>query len=178
MWITAHSFFKAWSETTLKNRDVLEKIWRQNTEFTSIIKGSENCILKQIADKLNLKCYDRDYYFLDAVFYKNEDFVENTPAGSFWFKDLRIAFEHENNFNSGLYKEISHLLLTNADLKVLVTYPNGEIDYQMKYLHSIIKSSRNVREISRNENFLIILGYERDFTWEGYIFKMEEWEKI
>jgi hypothetical protein len=93
---------------------------------------------------------------------------------------LRVAFEHENNFKGGLYQEVSHLLITNCDLRVLVTYPNDgaanpKTKKEMDYLHEIIRGSRQGESISTDESFLLIFGYENGFAWEGYIYKQTAW---
>ncbi|MBC8883343.1 hypothetical protein H9X57_07600 [Flavobacterium piscinae] len=71
-----------------------------------------------------MKCYERNYYSLDAILYKEEFLVPNIKTNTFWFREIEVAFEHENNFNKNLFQEVSHLLITNSHLKVLVTYPN------------------------------------------------------
>lgn len=178
--VTALQFFQAWIDTVQGRKEHLLSIWRQAKEFTSQVKGDDASLMKEIADKLNLVCYHSDYYFLDTVLYKEEDLVPGRPQGSYWFRDIRVAFEHENNFNSGLYQEVSHLLITNCDLKVLVTYPPNDDKeiYQLNNLLDIIKGSRQSRIISDNESFLIIFGYEADFSWIGYVYKESGWKQI
>lgn len=168
--ITSACFYKAWYESVKEYQDLLSKIWRKNPAYTSQI-FAQNGILHAVAQKLQLLYYS-NYYYLDAVFYKPEDVIKENE---FWFRDIRIAFEHENNFRSGLYKEVSHLLTTNADLKVLVSYPNGEINDELEYLHSIISKSRQAKKISDDQSFLVILGYEEKFSWEGWIYNENKW---
>lgn len=178
MEITSNLFFEKWIKVVNERNVLLKEIWRQNTDFTYQIIKEENSILIQIASELELKCYNQDYYCLDAVFYKPEDRVPGIPENHYWLHNFRIAFEHENNFNSGLYKEVSHLLITNCELKVLVTYPNGETETQLKYLHQVISANKHKDQISSSENFLMIFGYESNFEWEGYIYKTEGWKRI
>lgn len=168
--ITSVNFYKAWCESVEDQQELLSKVWRENRIYTNQIFSQEG-ILNAIAQKLELLYYS-NYYYLDAVFYKPEDVIKENE---FWFRDIRIAFEHENNFRSGLYKEVSHLLTTNADLKVLVSYPNGEINDELDYLHSIISKTRQAKTISDNQSFLIILGYEEKFEWQGWIYNESEW---
>lgn len=177
--ITSQQFFQAWIDAVQNRKEHLLNIWRQPGVFTSQVKGDDTSIIKEIADKLNLLCYQQDYYCIDTIFYKEEDLVPERPIGSYWFRDIRIAFEHENNFNSGLYQEVSHLLITNCDLRVLVTYPTdyGE-EEQMEYLHKIIKGSRHSKVVSEEESFLIIFGSENGFLWEGYIYKEDNWKQV
>ena len=171
--ICSTCFYVAWCESVRELKVLLSKIWRENSVYTSHI-FSQNGILDLVAQKLGLLYYP-NYYFIDAVFYKPEDVIKENE---FWFRDIRIAFEHENNFRSGLYKEVSHLLTTNADLKVLVSYPNGGINDELDYLHSIISKSRQAKAISDNKSFLLILGYEEKFCWEGRIYNENGWNKI
>ncbi len=111
--ISSSTFFNAWVEAVNAKKDHLLSIWRQAKVFTSYIKGDEDSLLSEVSKKLDLLCYTRDYYSIDAVFYKAEDKVPNLPEEWYWFRDLRIAFEHENSFSSGLYKEVAHLMLIN-----------------------------------------------------------------
>lgn len=175
--ISSVQFFKAWIDTVQGRKDHMLNIWRKQKEYTSHIKGDDSSIMKEIADKLNLICYQSDYYSIDTVLYKQEDLVPGIPEFSYWFRDMRVAFEHENNFNSGLFKEVSHLLITNCDLRVLVSYPIYEGDEELEYLHNVIIGNRQSKIISEDESFLIIFGYI-DFTWEGFVYKDDGWKSI
>lgn len=176
--INAKDFYKVWLETVNNRKVELENNWRKNKLFTKLIIGSENSIIGEIANKLDLLSYENDYYCIDAILYKKEDKTPDINENLFWFRDLRVAFEHENNFSSGLFQEVSHLLITNCDLKVLVTYPNGGIENELNYLHKIIMGNRNSKNISDEENFLLIFGYKNKFKWEGRIFKSDKWKNI
>jgi hypothetical protein len=175
--IKAPDFFNAWMETVESRKNQLLNIWRNPKEFTYYIKGSENSVINEIADKLNLLSYEQDYYSIDAILYTKEDLTPKIKENTYWFRDIKIAFEHENNVKSGLYQEVSHLLITNCELKVLVSYPN-EAEEELPYLHEILKGTRHSKELSEKENFLIIFGYENGFAWEGYIYKETDWKKI
>lgn len=178
--ITSEFFFQAWLQTVHNRKDHLLGIWRQAKEFTANVKGDEASIMQEVANRLNLKCYHSDYYSLDTILYREEDLVPDRPQGSYWFREIRVAFEHENDFKSGLYQEVSHLLITSCDLRVLVTYPNTEAgaNKELAYLHSIIKGNRQSKSISEQESFLIIFGTESGFLWEGYVFKEENWKRV
>ena len=176
--IKSQSFYQAWLDTVNTRKDHLLKIWRTAKEFTSYIKGDDNCVMNEVANKLNLLCYPRDYYSVDTLLYNQEDLVDNRNKDQFWFRDIRVAFEHENNFKGGLYQEVSHLLVINADLKVLVTYPNEDTTNELKYLHEIISGNRQSKLISDDESFLIIFGYEIGFEWEAFVYKQDNWKQI
>jgi hypothetical protein len=176
--ISSIMFLQAWLETVHNRKEHLLKIWRHAKEFTSNVKGDDASIMKEVADKLNLFCYHNDYYSLDTVLYREEDLVPGRPQCTYWFRDIRVAFEHENNFNSGLYQEVSHLLITNCDLRVLVTYPIDDGQEELDYLHEVIKGNRQSQTISDDECFLIIFGFEGDFSWDGYVYKQDNWKRL
>ncbi|SFH38855.1 hypothetical protein [Pontibacter chinhatensis] len=178
--ISAYQFFQAWLDTVQNRKCDLLKLWRQPKDYTYYIKGSDNSVMEEVAQRLNLQCYPLDYYSIDTILYKPEDKTPGIKHNTNWFRDIRVAFEHENYFHSGLYQEVSHLLITHCDLKVLVSYPDDEQDAiaQLQYLHHIISGTRQSKVISDNESFLIIWGYESDFEWEGYIYHQDDWKRI
>jgi len=175
---TALQFFKAWLDTIEEKREILKVDWRNSKAFTYLIKGCEDNLITLVADKLRLRCYPNDYYHIDCILYDDECVVPNIPPNTHWFREIRVAFEHENNFKSGLYQEVSHLLLINSDLKVLVTYPNSDTTREMNYLHSIIRGTSVQKRLSDDESFLIIFGYETDFKWEAFVYKEDRWKQI
>ena len=110
--------------------------------------------------------------------YSKEDLVPKINENTFWFKEIKVAFEHENRYDKNLYQEVSHLLITRCDLRVLVSYPPYHKEPISDYLHEIIKGTSFEKEISDNESFLLILGYENKFQWEGFVYKSEKWTEI
>ncbi len=103
-----------------------------NTEFTSFI----STIVEGLAAVLKLYV-QHEYYSIDHVFYKEEDIVENrartwvTDPHSAWLKRFRVILEHENHLEgrNGGYQEFSHLMVTNADSKILIGYGNQFDNY-------------------------------------------------
>lgn len=182
--LSSELFYKAWKDVVYLNRDMLLPKWRDAKAFTTIIKGCEENLIQQVADKLGLSCYNKDYYSIDSILYSDEDLVPETPIGSSWFRQVKVAFEHENNFNKNLFQEVSHLLIIQSELKVIVTYPQDDIDFSnqttsvMQYLHDIIKGTRQQSSLSENESFLMIFGYESNFVWEAYVYKTCNWKKL
>ncbi|PZF71852.1 hypothetical protein [Taibaiella soli] len=156
-----------WIRCVEERKEALLQKWRNAPVFTSLIKSNNDSVLKHVGDKLGLKSYANDYYFLDGLLYDKFDLVPGIPENQYWFRQIRVAFEHENYFKSGLYKEVAHLLLINSDLKVLVTYPDYEMHEEptkteMKYLHEIIQGTHNQKMLSDSESFLIF-GSEANF---------------
>ncbi len=175
--ISGKSFFREWVNIVTERKKEMLSIWRENKKLTNFVKGSDNSIISELSKRFDLFSYEQDYYSIDTVLYKKSDLTPGIKENTFWFRDITVAFEHENSVSSGLYQEVSHLLITNCKLKVLVSYPN-EAEKELPYLHEIIKGTRHSKEISDKENFLIIFGYENNFEWEGYIYKENKWLKI
>ena len=171
-------FYNTWIELVNSNKESLLDEWRNSVNFTKKIITDDNSIICQLANKNNLLCYNRDYYAIDAVLYKNEDLVPDLNQNSIWLRDIKVAFEHENDFNSGLYQEVAHLLITNAELKVLVSYPDYEPDEELAFLHKVISNTRHSDNLSKHQNFLVIFGYEKGYSWEGYLYHKESWLRI
>jgi hypothetical protein len=178
--IKAARFYEAWTDV-IKQRisEVEELYFGSYKKYTNFIKGNDNCILNDVANELGLLSYPRDYYSIDAILYKAEDRVPGLLDHVYFFRDIRVAFEHENDFKSGLFQEVAHLLLMQCDLRVLVTYPNV-IDYtnELKLLHELITGNRYSKAIANNDGFLIIFGFDQGNRWEGFIYKEDDWMKI
>lgn len=176
--ITAGAFYGAWLDTVTNRKDELLAVWRNRSAYTQLIKGMNGAIVDDMADKLGLLCYEKDYYSLDVTFYDDSDLTPGIAKGTFWFRQISVAFEHEHDFKSGLFQETSHLLLLNAGLRVLVTYPNCDPSKEMNYLHEIISGVHNAAQLSDEESFLLIFGYEKDFSWEGFVYKTDGWKQL
>jgi hypothetical protein len=172
--IEAKIFLETWIKVVDKRKEHLLRIWKEAKNFTKEVKENEDSILNEIASELGLKCSNGDYYFIDSVLYKDEDWV---LKNGFYLSNIRVAFEHENYVGSGLYKEATHLVITNCDLRVLVAYPNND-EKELNQLHEIIKANRLSKQFSEEESFLVIFGEEKTFEWSGYVFKNEDWKKI
>lgn len=175
----AEKFYFTWCDKVNSRQKELENTWGNSKSYTKTIIHSDSSILMDIAEALGFKCYNADYYYIDAIFFKPEDLVPEYPQ-AYYLTDLRIAFEHENNFTSGLFQEVCHLLQVNCDLKVLVTYPPNEADEmsELGYLHKIVSKSRKESELSENNSFLIIMGHDELAKWKGWIYKSAGWEQI
>ena len=180
--ITAQEFFKNWIKVINSMKDELVPLWRQSTIITSKVRSwDEKSVLMRVANELKLKCYPQDYYSIDAVFYKDEDLAPGSPSDSYWFRNIRVAFEHENIFNKKLYEEISHLLITVCELRVLVAYPQYPFKEMEEFgsFHKIIQETTQSKAISEEQSFLLICGYETGYTWEGFTYdENEKWKQV
>jgi hypothetical protein len=177
----AADFFNVWVNICTQRRDALLDCWVNSPVFTSRIFSEPNCIIEAIASSLNLRSYC-GYYCLDAILFERDlDLVPEILVGTTWVRRIRIAFEHENHFDSGLFQEVSHLMITDCDLRVVVTYPaNGdELGTQLKYLHRIIAETDRTDHIAQSEGFLFIAGWRdahaANIEWSGFVYDRTEW---
>jgi len=139
-----------------------------------MLGNREGTIVREVAEKLSdsdtaWRCYC-EYYSLDAVFYLDGDLVAQCPKGSTWLANTRIVFEHENDFTSGLFQEVSHLMIARADLRVLVTYPQEyDLKTELDRLADVIRRSGLA-----DPNFLLITG--KGVRGENGAWKEVEWK--
>ena len=176
--ITAKEFFNKWKDVVKQRQKILENNWRNNALFTNEIINKDNSVIEEIATELGLLSYTSNYYSIDTILYSKEDLVPKINENTYWFKEIKVAFEHENRYDKNLYQEVSHLLITRCDMRVLVSYHPHDKEPISDYLHEIIKGTSFEKEISDNESFLLILGYENKFQWEGFVYKSEKWTEI
>ena len=165
--IKPSDFFKCWKEVCIENDKMLMETYDDYKEWTNSILGKDNCIIVQVAKKFEQEIYC-EYYSLDAVMHGSDDFVtqnpnENEPRKDYFLKRISVAFEHENDYKTA-YKEISHLLTTMAELKVLVTYIDKEkADELADKLAAMTKGVDN-------SEILVIIGFKNTkIEWKGYI---------
>jgi hypothetical protein len=182
----ARDFLSKWNEVVHERKEELLIKWKgPKKQYTNLIIHNDDSIVNEVAALLSLNCFNGDYYCVDSVFYKDKDRLPGLGDNCV-LKDHRISFEHENDFNSGLYQEVSHLLLLNCDLKVLVAYPNNEGDEKKELinLHKIISSNRQSKIISEEEGFLILFCHEHSdnklYKWKGWVYvnNEEQWSLI
>ncbi|HTF98340.1 MAG TPA: hypothetical protein VL995_19530 [Cellvibrio sp.] len=175
----AESFFENWCNVIEKRNDEVNQYWCKTKEYTNFIIHAENSVLMDVATLLGLRCYNSDYYYLDSVLYEESDYIKDF-LHQCYLTNIRIAFEHENDFKSGLYQEVSHLLLINSELKVVVSYPPSESAEaaELKYLHGIISSSPIADNLSDRQGFLFIMGHVNPYRWVAWVYHKSEWRKL
>lgn len=184
--IRAKDFFEHWQNECATRHPTLFDNWNNNRVYNHCIFKGENSIIDVIAKQLELKAYD-EYYWIDAVLFAEcDDLVPSPPRPKHevWLRRVRVAFEHEHDFDSGLYKEVAHLLITDCDLRVLVAYPDGDdqLGREKSILHVLISGSDRADHISETSSFLFISGKKdvpaNSVKWEGYIFRTNGWDKL
>lgn len=170
------SFFNFWKNACQAESNSLISSWSCSKDYTDCIYP----VVEKVAGAMGMKYY-HEYYKIDSVFYKDEDLVPGIPAHNTWLRRIRVAFEHENSFFSGLYQEVSHLLITNSDLRVLVTYGpdyDSQTEQELSRLHGLISGVNDAQKISDNGSFLIIMGWKEEnvIEWYGGIYRTDKWE--
>ena len=178
---TATRFFELWVQTCTTQFATLYRDWPNPPVFTADILSGPKSVMGVIESQLGLHGCN-EYYHLDDMLYSDEDLVPGIPEGQVWVRRIRVAFEHENFFLSGLFQELSHLLVTDCDLRVLVSYPDNEseLNSQLQYLHSIVAGSDRASTIAASQSLLFIVGW-RDATkieWWGYVYEPTNWRRI
>jgi hypothetical protein len=168
-------FFEVWKQVCGTQQGDLVAAWKcGNHDYTTQVLHANGAVLAETAKKLELHV-NSNYYSLDAIFTYERDKVTCAPETQNWFQNIRVAFEHENSVCSGLFKEVSHLLITRADLRVLVTYPDKEdFSDELKQLAEIIRNS----DLAKTDPvFLLITGWLNKFQeieWSAFTFQRSE----
>lgn len=177
----AERLFKLWVDACNHRREALLRDFKNSPLFTAHVLTDEDSVIGAVARGMGLEWYC-GYYCIDAILFKKEDLVPGSPPNTTWVRRIRVAFEHENYFNSGLFQEVSHLLITDCDLRVLVSYPESEsdLDYQKRYLHEIINGTDRSKQISEAASFLFIVeaGTPDTFAWDAYLFRSDDWQSL
>ena len=178
--ISPDQFFDAWHRVCSRHKEALLAKWKNAGEFTSEIFYIERSVTAEIAGELGLEFY-RNYYSLDAIFFFPSDRVYCAPAGQTWVQNIRIAFEHENFFMSGLFQETSHLLITRADLRVVVSYPDNDKDLASE--KAKLTRILNESDLARGDAaFLLITGRriksDADIEWQAFTHQENEFRPL
>jgi len=170
----AVNFFRIWKLICETKTSKLLALWDRRKEYTSEVFDSDDAIVLQLEKHLQLKAQN-NHYSIDTIFYDQIlDRVHCVPIEQAWVHDIRIAFEHEHVFQTGLFQEVSHLLITRADLRVLVSYPNNEDELRTELINlgKIISDS----DLGKSDpNFLLITG-QRDnlktqINWSAFSYQ-------
>lgn len=180
--ITAKLFYETWCEIADRHQKELADLWDRSGDYTKLILSHEDGLIKKVASEFGLESYSygrSGYYWMDAVIFSHNDKIPGPPKEETWLRNIKIAVEHENNFQSGLFKEVGHLLITNCSLRVLITYPRKEADWkELDNLHTIISGSDDAETVAQTSAFLIIFGWKAKnnrVLWEGYTFARNGW---
>lgn len=184
--ITPCQFFECWKAACLAQQTALLSTWEQSKNYTgSILRNHPpGSVIAQVAACLGLTSYC-EYYWLDAILFKEAgegqdgDRVKNVPPGQTWVHTIRVAFEHEGDFRSGLFQETSHLMIMRAELRVLVTYPERDADDSAFFQSELARLAEIIRATGLPDPaFLLITGRRThhdgsnwtNIEWKGYLY--------
>ncbi|SMY15930.1 hypothetical protein PAQU9191_01161 [Photobacterium aquimaris] len=81
--VLADKFFSYWCDVVEERNDDIERAWCDNKAYSHLIIHSQNSIVKGVAEKLGFNCYNGDYYYIDSVFYDNDDYIKDFPEQCF-----------------------------------------------------------------------------------------------
>lgn len=179
--ITATNFYNAWIDTCNEQKADIRAVWSEDASLTSRILYAPDSVLRSVGARLEHQCVF-EYYSTDGVLYLTGDRVPNTPAGQTWLHRFRVAFEHEIRFGRKLAEEMSHLMLLDTDLRVLVTYsPEREstLEQYLAELHSLISLSDRAQRYDDERSILVIIGWINDaegsLYWRAYSYTRNAW---
>lgn len=139
-------------------------------------------VLRKVAARLDLESH-LEYYHTDAVFFSPSDRVSVAPKEETWLHRVRVAVEHEITFGSKLFEEVSHLMLVDTDLRVLIIYSperDSTLKKHMDVLHSVVAASDRQHLYASEGSFLSLVGW-RNFAedrvyWRPYIYAPSGWQ--
>ena len=137
-----------------READILH-CWSSGSQFTHLVRTT---ILPQVAANLGLEVYsEKDYYWLDAIFYEEMDTV-HFGSEKTYAKYIAVALEHENiPINTAI--EMNKLQLFNAPLKVLITYAGGSNAEKLLERYAKIVAGADVfSDFTTERRQLVIFG--------------------
>ena len=178
--ISPDMFLSTFLEISNKHSQQLRDVWYRTRDYTKLMRS---VVLPDVADKLGVFCYNRDYYTLDAVFYQELD-TQHFRDGWTYVKYISVALEHEND-PTGTAAEMNKLQLFNAPLKVLITYPNSasQAEELLAKYGKIISESDIFGDIKTSRRQLVIFGVQAGGSdqppaWQGYTYTGSGFEPI
>jgi len=99
-----------------------------------------------------------------------------------WFKNdrLLVAIEHENDFKEAiLYSEIPSLLRTEADLRVLITYPSKTVLPANEMALNIEEQLKKRLTPEKNGSFIFLTSpkeWAKDPSEEPWVYRLWEFK--
>ena len=150
--------------------------WYKQKDFTKMMRDE---ILPCVAPDIGLKCYsEKDYYWLDAIFYENND-TNHFGKDTIFANYIAVAIEHEH-IDRGTAVEMNKLQLFNCPLKVLITYPGKDKKGLLDTYTEIIKSADIFSDISTLRKQLVIFGFKEDneIIWEYHVYDGHNFSRI
>ncbi len=182
--VTPEKFYKIFLNEIRKS-NIQSIPWNSNKEWTKKLLKGEDCVMNQIANKINL-VYCEEYWKLDGIFC--EGFMPKNPLTQKdiikdkWAYGIKIILEIENA-SSTLWKEIWKLIpLFSAPLKVIITYPKNEEESEK--IKNMIKNrvkSDDLFELHKNKiKILLIFGINNNMkiVWQAFVYQNKKFKII
>ena len=182
--VSVNLFLEAWASECLVQGESLRATWSSSPSLTARMLTESGSIVRRVAARLTLQSY-MEYYHTDAVFFSESDRVLVAPKDQTWLHRIRVALEHEITFGSKLFEEVSHLMLVDADLRVLITYSPERVSTlkrHMDVLHSVVAASDKQHLFSCEGSLLAIVGW-RNFVedrvyWRPDVYESSGWQSL
>ena len=177
--ISPNEFKNAFSNEVIDKEKQLLSEWSNWKKYTYLMLGTkrEPGILSEVAKKLGLN-YFKDYWTLDAIFYKEKDIVNFDKKFTF-AKYLAVVIEHENAIETS-FEEINKLTIFNSPLKVLITYPVKDINNYLTKYSEIVSNGDVFNDISNLRRQMVIFGTKNQdsIKWGFYIYRNGNFEDL
>lgn len=164
---------RLWIEINKNSSSAYYAAFQSKKAMNSYIRNT----VFELSDRLSL-FVQPEYNSLDYAFYSKEDLVPKTccignKADTIWLKRIRVAFDHDNKLDgkAGGSQKFSHLLLTEADAKVLVGYGKTTESYDpyaLAYQTRMTDSDTNPDPILFIGEYSPIAGVD-DLKFDGYL---------
>src|SRR5690606_10428665 len=154
-------FLKAWTSECNRQGSELRATWTSRQSLTARMLSESDSVVRKVAARLELESV-LEYYHTDTVLYLPGDRVAVAPVGQTWLHRIRVAVEHEAIFGSKLFEEVSHLMLLDADLRVLITYSpqrDSTLKRHLDILHSVVAASDRQHLFAIEASLLVIVGW-------------------
>jgi len=169
------AFNQVVSDSTINN-DIMT-YWNQRKSYTRLIRDR---VLPKTACLLNLNAYtEKDYYWLDSIFYKKKD-ENNFKPHEVYVHYISVAIEHEH-VATGTAGEMNKLQLFNTPIKVLITYPKScdKANELLEKYCKIIQEADIFSDFSSHRKQLVIFGYKgSSVVWDYYSYNGRSFEII
>lgn len=170
-------FYSTFQNVVTAEAPGLIQCWTLPGEFTTMMLSR---IFPRVAGQMGLKCYSRDYYTLDSVFYHEKDEKHFWPEATY-VKYISVAIEHENT-PGGTAAEMNKLQLFSSPLKVLVMYPTGSQPAAklLAEYEDIIADADVFDDIGTLRRQLVLFGFlvEGVPRWEAYAYEPHQFVRL
>ncbi len=131
-------------------------------------------IFPQIAKRLGLMAWNKEYLTLDGMFYEERG-ADHSGSQATYAKWISVAIEHENN-GQRAHVSMNKLQLFNAPLKVMITYAaeGAESDTLLRKYEAIIGASDVFNDFATLRQQLVILGTPKTVRdWRFYVYESD-----